>query len=369
MKLLHSKLRLIVGVCIIAITASNAQAQFEELPELPEAKPVSRVFTLDTPIALLDANNQEILLRGMNEGNVVITFPSMPDALVEMPLDAPNMKVSLVIPDNYSKLTTMVMNGKYMPYYRQMKDSAGSLMRFLEIPKANSNFYNICLLYYEAAVKKAPLQEAVDLTLSLPLNALSDDFLKLTESLVYRTIEEGQFEETVRLLSQLNGTIDQAKFAEMAFDIAGTLRTEGHYVLASQIYGSLAQSDDALLQQKSLLWACYSSAVSGDNAMAEALLDDLDELDRGDENFLTYCLASGRVAYAEGDVRGSLRYLSRAMVLTSVEASFKPELYYLLINSYEGSGYEIAAERLFREFETFYPASPWLEKFNAEKGI
>ena len=56
------------------------------------------------------------------------------------------------------------------------------------------------------------------------------------------------------------------------------------------------------------------------------------------------------------------------MVLTSVDASFKPELYYLLIISYRQSGDERAAQRLLRELELFYPTNPWLTKYRSENG-
>lgn len=362
------KLQSIVGIGSALIAAASLQAQVADLPQLPAAEPISKTFNLEKPVPVRDINNNQIFLKGMNEGRLLLTFPNMPDASAEIPMAAQNVKLSLVLPKNFNELNAKAVDGKYMPYYKGMKDTAGSLMRFLEFPKANSNFHNICLLYYEAAVQKAPLQQAVELTLSMPLNALSLDFLTLTESLVYRTIHEGKYKQTVRLLGQLYNITDEDDFAEIAFGIADKLRTAGQHDLTAQIYGSLAQTEDEVLRQKSLLWACYSSAVSGDNETARKLLSSIDELEREDENFLTYCLARGRVGLSEGDIREGLRYLSRAMVLTTVEATFKAELYYLLILGYEQSGDDTAADRLVREFEIFYPTSPWLQKYQDERG-
>lgn len=368
MKPSRFKLHTILGIAAAVIAVHSLQAQVADLPQLPAAEPISKTFNLEKPVAVKDINRKKIFLKGMNEGRMILTFPNMPDASAEIPMDAKNVKLSLILPKNYNELNAKAVDGKYMPYYRGMKDTAGSLMRFLEFPEANSNFHNICLLYYEAAVKVAPLQQAVDLAMSMPLGELSLDFIQLTETLVYRTIDEGQYELTARLLGQLYNVADESDFAEIAFSIADKLRTAGQHELTSRIYGSLAQTTDEVLRQKCLLWACYSSAVSGDNETARELLDSIEELDRGDENFLTYCLARGRVGYAEDNTREGLRYLSRAMVLATIEATFKAELYYLLIVGYQETGDDTAAERLVREFKIFYPTSPWLEKYESENG-
>ena len=368
MKPSHFKLQSILAVAAAVIAATALQAQVAELPQLPAAEPVSKTFNLEKPVLVIDINKKRIFLKGMNEGRFILSFPNMPDASAEIPMNAENVRLTLVLPKNYNELNAKAASGKGMPFYRGMTDTAGSLLRFLEFPEANCNFHSVCLKYYEAAVQDAPLVEAVDLTMVMPLGALSIDFLTLTESLIYRTIREGEYGATRKLLGQLYHTLGDDDFAEFAFAVADQLRTAGQHALTAEIYGSLAQTSNPLLRQKSLLWACYSSAVSGDNESARALLGSIDELERGDENFLTYCLARGRVGYSEGDIREGLRYLSRAMVLTTVEASFKAELYYLLIQGYQESGDATAAQRLVGEFEIFYPTSPWLEKYRSENG-
>lgn len=369
MKTLRFKLKFLLGISVAVIASASLPAQVADLPQLPTAELPSQTFDLDKPVPVRDIDNNQIFLKGMSKGRLILTFPNMPDASAEIPMDAQNVKLSLILPENYNELNAQAVDGKFMPFYEGMQDTAGNLMRFLEFPKANCNFHNICLTYYEAAVKEAPLQQAVDITLSLPLNALSLDFLLLTEALVYRTIDEADYPQTVRLLGQLYHIADEDDFAEIAFGIADNLRTAGQHELTAQIYGSLAQTNNQVLRQKSLLWACYSSAVSGDNETARKLLNSIDELERGDDNFLTYCLARGRVGFSEGDTREGLRYLSRAMVLTTVEATFKAELYYLLIIGYEQSGDDTAVERLIREFEIFYPTSPWLKKYQSENKV
>ena len=71
-----------------------------------------------------------------------------------------------------------------------------------------------------------------------------------------------------------------ADFAEMAFAIADTLRTAGQDHISAEIYGSIAQTDDPLLREKSLLWACYNSAVCGYSDHARSLLSRIDEPER-----------------------------------------------------------------------------------------
>ncbi len=369
MKTSRFNLQSILGIGAALLTATCLHAQVEDLPQLPAPQPVSNTFDLKKPVAVLDINNNQIFLKGMNEGRLILTFPNMPDASAEIPMDAENVKLSVVLPKNFNEISSKAVDGNFKPFYKSMKDTAGSLMRFLEFPKKNCNFHNICLRYYEAVIIEAPLKQAVELTMVLPWDSLSIEFVDLAERLIYRTINEEKYVFTRQLLGQFHSTMDEDDFAEMAFSVADQLRTAGQHKMTAEIYGSIAQTDDSTLRQKSLLWACYSSAVSGDTETARKLLSSIEELERGDENFLTYCLARGRVGFSEGDIREALRYLSRAMVLTTVEATFKAELYYLLIVGYQESGDDTAAERLVREFKIFYPTSPWLEKYESENGV
>ncbi|MEO0510916.1 MAG: hypothetical protein AAF065_13775 [Verrucomicrobiota bacterium] len=356
-----------IGASFIA--ASCLTAQVLDLPQLPEGVPASKDFSLDEPVRLIDANKKTLFLKGMRNGNLVLSLPNMPGAEAEMPIDSINTTLTLELPKNFNSMTSKAEEGNYGPLYRGMKNTAGALLRFLEIHPSKSNFHSLSERYYKAVVRNAPLKRALEISLEMPWASLSGEYILQAEYLVSRCITEENFKVLEKLLSQLYMTLDEDAFAEMAFRIADSLRTKGQDQLTAKIYGSLAQSSNNILRQKSLLWACYSSAVSGDSENARALFENIEELDREDENFLTYCLARGRVGFSEGDIREGLRFLSRAMVLTTVEATFKAELYYLLIRGYTETGDDTAAQRLVREFEIFYPNSPWLEKYQTESGV
>lgn len=342
-------------------------AQEVELPQLPEIENPSKTFSLPEPINVRDSNGNVQLLRGMEDGNLRLSFQNMPDAEAILPAQGRDFTLSVELPANYNELLLEYQRENFRTFLRGLKPTAEPLARFLSISPAQTNFHGIFGIYYKTLIATGRLEEAVELTFQIPWNAVPQDITEMAEAIVQRSIEERAFDQTERLLALFNQNLPDYIFSEMAFRIADALRTEQQHDLAVKVYGSLAQSDNELLRQKSLLWAGYSRSVDDDPAGARAILEMIDPLDRDDENFLTYSLALGRLGYAEDDLFDGLRNLSRAMVLTGVDATFKPELYYLLTTGYMNSGNEVAANRLALEFKIFYPENPWFKKYESEK--
>ena len=343
----------------------NAQ-EIAGLPELPTVEIPSDTFSLPEPISITNANGAVQLLQGMEDGQLRFSFPNMPGAEAIIPITGRDFQVILPLPANYNRSLLDYDRKNYRAYLAGMRSTAEPLARFLGIPASQTNIHGVFNLYYKVFTAVGDLDEAVELTFLIPWDSVPQDYLSLVPPLVYRTISEGAFDQTERLLSLLNQSLTENDFAEMAFGIADALRTASQHTLATRVYGSLAKSDNPSLREKSLLWAGYSRSVDGDPVGAREILDRVDELERDDRNFLTYCLALGRLGYAEENVRDGLRYLARAMVLTAVDATFKPELYYLVTSGYLRSGNEVAANRLAAEFEIFFPDSPWMLKYQSE---
>ncbi|WP_269524489.1 tetratricopeptide repeat protein [Coraliomargarita parva] len=356
---------LLGGLLVSTVLLQSADL---ELPQLQAPAAAAETFKLPRPVPIRDINNNEQLLMGMDEGQLLISFPNMPGAEVIVPLDSDGLRLSVAVPDGYNDAVLAASRGDYGPIVQVLDPLAGPMMPFLRINARQTNLHPICLAYYKALVLGGQTDKAVQVSMKIPFESVSEDFSKLAEELLFDCIEQGRFPAVEGLLSRLMVSLPEDGFADIAFRAADALRTAGEHALSLKVYGTLVDSADTVLRQRSLLWAGYSSAVSGNPAQARDILGELDDLERGDENFVTYCLARGRTGLAEDNLREGLRYLSRAMVLTSVEASYKPELYYLLIRAYRGSGQEEASARLLREFEIFYPENPWLAKSRSESG-
>jgi hypothetical protein len=363
-RLLLAILCSLLGLCGNALLAQASP--LNDLSQLPTIESPSNTFTLPRALPVIDVNQKKQLLIGMENGQLRIAFPNMPEAEAIVPIQG--VMLNIETPATYNRMLHDALVGDYQSTLTGLKPIAEPMARFLVISPDKSNFQTIFLRYYEALVLAGDLEDAVALSRQMPWNSLSPEFIALGERLIYRSIEAEQIDQTQQLLSLFYQNLPEQEFAEMAFRVADALRTQGEHKLAGQVYGSLAQSTDPVLRQNSLLWAGYSLAVSGDAEGARKILDQVSELHRGDDNFLTYCLAQGRVNYADNNIRDGLRSLSRAMVLTSVDATFKPELYYLLTVGYQQSGNAEAADRLAREFAIFYPDNLWLKKYQSEVG-
>lgn len=339
-----------------------------DLPVLPIAEPPADTFVLDSPLQVrVHIDGKPQLLLGMDQGRLRLVFPDQPDAEVMLPLDAPGIQLSYEPPEPYNQLALEQSLGNHRLVIDSMEPYASSLLPLLIVDAAQCNFHAIYLRYYQSIVAIADLGRAVKITDGLPHSAWSAGYLEQAQKLLGRCITEGNVEGAERLLAMMHTVMDEGDFAPVGFAAADALRARGEYPLTARIYGSLAGSSDRLLRERALLWAGYSSAVAGDLEAAEKVLDAVPEMKRDNPNFLTYSLARGRLHMAHGDYDQALYYLSRAMVLTSVNATFKPELYYLLIRGHRERGEDGAALRLYNELKIFYPESPWMQKSESDR--
>ena len=349
-------------------TACLSAAELDlNLPKLPRAEPPADTFVLDSPLKVrVHVDGKPQLLLGMEQGQLRLVFPDQPDAEVLLPLNAPGIQLSYEPPEPYNQLAMEQSLGNHSMVIDSMQDYADLLLPLLLVDAQQCNFHAIYLRYYQSFVAVADLPAAVGKTAELPHSALSASFFESVQMLLGRCILEGDTLGAERVLSIMHTVMDEEDFAPIGFATADALRARGEYGLTARIYGSLSLAEDPQLRERALLWAGYSSAVAGNLEDAKRVLDAVPDLQRGNPNFLTYCLARGRLHLAHEDYNRALRYLSQAMVQTPVNATFKPELYYLLIRSHRFNGQEAAAERLLNELKIFYPDSPWMLQSQTE---
>lgn len=354
-------------VCLVFFLSKGLLwADVTDLPTLKSGQESVDTFELAEPVRILDINDNPQILMGMEEGKLRLAFPNMPDAEAIVPVDGKASYVKIIRPAEMDNWVASAAKGDYGPMLNGLRPVVKPLVNFLVIPTTRTNLHELFLRYYESLILTGQIDEAVEVSMQMPWNQLSTEYMNLVEILVFKTIEASDFAATEQLLSVLSSVLTLDELANLAFPVADAARTAEAHDLAAKIYGSLAKSEDEVLREKSLLWAGYSKAVIDESEEARAILEMVPEMERADENFLTYCLARGRLSFAEGNMTEGLRYLSRAMVLSSVKASFKPELYYLLTVGYRETGQEAAADRLAREFAIFYPDNPWLTKYQME---
>lgn len=360
--------RLFQPLMIFALTVATLYADLDlNLPVLPKALPPSDTFVLDSPLQVrVHIDGQPQLLLGMDQGRLRLVFPDQPDAEVFLPLDAPGIQLSYDPPEPYNDLALEQSLGNHRAVLDTMGSYADLLLPLLLVDAVQCNFHAIYLRYYVSVVAVEDLEFAIKITEGLPHSALSPVYLEQVRKLLARCIAEGNAQGAEKLLSILFAVMDEQEFASVGFSAADALRAVGEYALTARIYGTLATAENELLRERALLWAGYSSAVAGDLGAAERVLSAVPDLNRKNQNFLTLCLARGRLHLAHNEYDLALRYLSRAMVLTSVNATFKPELYYLLIQGHRASDQDAAAARLFNELMIFYPESPWMLKSQNE---
>lgn len=355
-----------VRFCLLGLLAVATICSAVNLPDIPVFKPATDSFTLSEPLTILDSNNIQQNLVGLESGDLRLSFPNMPGSEAIVPADAEGVYWTFPTPKNFNRVRVQFDQRNYNFVIKQMRSYAPRLIQLLSIPSRHCNFHPFALRYYEAVVRAGTIQNAVKLTQMTPTDALSREHYVLMNLLLQRCLTDQDYAAAESVLSYLREAMPEWRYAEVAYSTADALRTSGEEDLTFKIYGSLVRAKDDAVRQQSLLWAGYSKAVIGDVTAAEAILKDVPELGREDENFLTYCLARGRLALEQGNNKEGLRYLSRAMVLTTVEATFKPELYYLLIRGYRDSGEDEAAKLLSNEFETFYPENPWLKRSQSD---
>ncbi len=328
-------------------------------------------FRLNQPIEATNQDGQKIRLIGMQGDSVIFQFggTGMGNAEASIPVD-PNSRIrfAYTYPQNFSDIQLNVLSGNYDRALRLIRNPPVDLLRFLSIPEANCNFHLYAELYYRALVFAGDAEPAVQATEAIPFGSqyLPAVFKQHAGFLLNRLVSEKQVSLTERLLTLLKQQLPVKEFSTLALPVADQLRLLGENQMVERIYQALSESSEAETRQLGQLWIAYNKANSGNTRQAKAMLDKIGELNEENPLFAVYCLAQGRLALAEKNSTQALRYLSRAMVRTSISDSYKPEIYFLMIQSYILDNNMVPARRLTREMAVFYPTNMWLETIKSQ---
>lgn len=337
-----------------------------ELPKLWDYEAPSLEVLLDSPVEVFNRQGRLQLVVGRVKEGLRIAFPDMPGAEMVLPHDAQNLYLSVKLPSNYDQIKKFSADGKHSMVLRGLQNLGPSSLPFLDLPEERSNLASVAEMYYRALVDAAPIDEAILATLQMPFEEQPGIFAALERRLAYRAMKEGAWDGLEMLIARRFEAGGEAEYSSFGFAMADLIRATGQQSLAGKIYGTMATSDDPDLRQRSLLWAVYSYAVLEDVKAANSLLETLEAPDYGSPNLVHYCLAMGRLAMLEDDAVRALELLSRAMVLASIEESFKPEIYFLLSRAYLMQGDLEAARGLGQELSIFYPDNSWLVRMREE---
>lgn len=321
-------------------------------------------FRLDKPIPATNQDGQQLLLVGMQGNSVSFQFANMPGAEASIPVDQDSkIKLSFPYPDNFGDIQFHVLNGNYDRALRMIRQSPVDLLRFLSIPEQNCNFHLFSELYYRALAYAGQPDDAVAATAALPWRSpnLPGVFIQHASTLLNRMVEEREIDSVKALLSSLQTGLSLNQFSSIALPVADKLRLFGENVIVESIYNALSQSSDENTRKLGQLWIAYNLANTNRSDEAKQLLDRIGEISQESTLFPVYCLAHGRLALSENNSTQALRFLARAMVRTTIADSYKPEIYFLMIQSYMLDQNEVPASRLAKEMAVFYPTNMWRE--------
>ncbi len=321
-------------------------------------------FRIEEPLRVTNQDGQEVLLVGM-EGNLAIfQFEGMAGAEASVPIEAGSrIRFSYPYPRNFNEIQSAVLNNNFDRALRLIRTPPIDLLRFLAIPEGNSNFHLYGEIYYRALAFAGDTEQAVAATAAIPWGSrhLPNVFRGHAATLLNRIVGDQEIESADRILSILQEGLPTAEFSSIALPVADKLRLLGQTEIVESIYNALSQSTDEETRTLGLLWSAYNQANTGQIEAATDLLNRIGEITEESPLFPIYCLAHGRLAMAEEQTVPALRFLSRAMVRTSIADSYKPEIYFLMIRSYMMDEDLVPARRLAREMAVFYPANMWLQ--------
>ncbi|MFO8026092.1 MAG: hypothetical protein R6U56_00330 [Opitutales bacterium] len=321
-------------------------------------------FRVDDPVEVTNQDGQKILLVGMQGSSVIFQFAGEAGAEASIPIDEDSrIRLSYPYPDNFSETQLRVLNGNYDRALRLIREPPIDLLRFLSIPESNCNFHLYGEIYYRALVNAGEADTAVEATAAVPWGSrhLPSAFNRHAGTLLNRMVSEEEIEPAESLLAILQEGLSVTEFSKLALPVADRLRLLGENDIVESIYEALSESSDEETRDRGLLWMAYNLANTGNVAEATSLLEDMGEISEDSPLFGIYCLAHGRLAMAEENSIQALRFLSRAMVRTTIADSYKPEIYFLMIQSYMMDEDMVPARRLTREMAVFYPRNMWLE--------
>lgn len=328
----------------------------------PKSQPID--FRIDDPVPVTKQDGQKILLVGMQGNTVTFQFAGMEGAEASIPVD-PDSRVTLTYdyPGNFSQIQSNVLNGNYKRALRIIRNPPIDLLRFVAVPESNCNFHLYSEIYYRALAFAGEPQVAIEATSVIPWESpyLPPVFINHAETLLNRMVDEKKIEASEKLLSTLQDGLSVTQFSNLALPVADKLRLLGENEIVENIYNTLSQSADEEMRKLGLIWTAYNQASTGKTEEARLLLQKIGELTEESPLFAVYCLAQGRLALAGEDSTQALRFLSRAMVRTTIADSYKPEIYFLMIQSYMINENRVPAGRLASEMAVFYPNNMWLQ--------
>lgn len=321
-------------------------------------------FRLDQPITVTNQDGQAVQLVGMQGSSVTFRFANMPDAEASIPIErSSRIKFTFPYPNNFSDIQMNVLNENYDQALRLIRNPPTDLLRFLSIPEPNCNFHLYGEIYYRALANAGEPNEAVKVSANIPFGHpnLPPIFAQHAATLLNRIVNEQQVQAAEKLLAILKEKLPVTEFSSIALPVADKLRLLGENEMVESIYKALSESKDEETRQLGLLWIAYNLANTAQTEEAQKLLNQIGEVTEESPLFGIYCLSHGRLALEEKNTIQALRYLSRAMVRTSIADSYKPEIYFLMIQAYILEQNMVPARGLTREMAVFYPNNMWLE--------
>lgn len=321
-------------------------------------------FHIDKPMKVTNQDGQKVSLVGM-QGSAVTFQLSGGLGEASIPIaEGSQIKFAYPYPQNFSDIQSNVLNGRYDQALRQIRKPPIDLLRFLAVPEQNCNFHLYSEIYYRALAYSGDSAEAVKATGAIPWNSanLPPIFIQHAGTLLNRMVTNKEIQPTKDLLNTLLEGLPVTQFSKIALPIADKLRLLGENEIVESIYNALSQSSDEDILKLGQMWTAYNYANTNRIEEAKKLLEQIGEVSQDSPLFPVYCLAQGRLALTEKNTVQSLRFLSRAMVRTTISDSYKPEIYFLMIQSYMMVEDKVPASRLAKEMAIFYPNNMWREK-------
>lgn len=319
-------------------------------------------FRIDKPIPVTNQNGQKILLVGMQGNLVSFSFANNPNAEASVPItEDSQIKFTYPYPDNFGDIQLNALNGNFEQALRMIRNPPIDLLRFLVVPEPNCNFHLYTEVYYRALAYAGDADEAVKATAAIPWKSpnVPTVFIQHASTLLNRMVSEKKIQPTENLLKTMQDGLSVAQFSSIALPVADKLRQLGENEIVESIYNALSQSSDVDIRKLGQMWTAYNLANTGRIEEAKKLLEKIGEVGQESALFAVYCLAQGRLALTEKNSVQALRFLSRAMVRTTIADSYKPEIYFLMIQSYMMDKNMVPASRLAKEMAVFYPNNMW----------
>lgn len=323
-------------------------------------------FRLNQPMTVTNQDGQQVKILGM-QGNAITFQLGGGAGEASIPVTAnSNIRLSYPYPDNFSDIQFNVLNGNYEKALLTIRKPPTDLLRFLSIPEKNCNFHQYAELYYRSLAYAGDAENAVAATKLIPWSSknLPVVFVQHAAALLSRMVSEEKIDASESLLSTLREGLTVEQFSDIALPVADQLRVLGKNDTVESIYNALTKSSDPNIRKLGEIWIAYNLANTGKTAQAQKKLDQIGEIGQDSQFFPVYCLAQGRLALSEENSVQALRFLSRAMVRTTIVDSYKPELYFLMIQSYMLDKNQVPATRLAKEMAVFYPNNMWMKNIN-----